>query len=543
MRKNPFALVPVVLAFLTISGCGSPEQTGTEKIPEDSSPAFGDAVVEGVVSDALGLQPYGSTDAATTRVTSRIYQGLVKLDRNCEPVPDLAETWEISADGKTITFRLKQGILWHDGEEFTAKDAFFTYSNQLFYIAQFVETLEMLDNYSVRFHYQMPFAPALRQFAQPVIPEHVFKTHDNIYAPEYKNKAIGTGPYRFKQWRSGEELVLEASENYFEGRPYIQEYVFRVIPDPSTAFLALLRGELDILYITPDQYAKQVDNKNFRTQYNLIRYPSPSRITWIGYNSRGPFFNDLRVRRAMTMALDREAIIKEAFRGCASITDGPWPKNSWAYNSTMEILPYSPEKARLLVSEAGWKDLDGDGILEKDGRKFDCRIIFITGNKALELTAWMASSFWKEIGIKVSLKACDMQTLLTSRHHEDFDILLDEIGLPDPDLYYYFHWFESPIPGAKGGRNCVGYKNDEVSDLCQKGRTTLDREERIRIYHRLHELIYNDQPYTFLCSPDNLVAVSNRFRGVEASPAGIFHNYTRWYVPKQQQKYSIDRNQ
>ncbi|MDD2717971.1 MAG: peptide-binding protein [Candidatus Wallbacteria bacterium] len=530
--------LPLLFLFL-LAGCGGPPPVSQiQAPPPDESPAVGDTLVEGALTEALTLNPVRATESASSRVSSMIYQGLVKQDKNLQSIGDLAETWEIADNGKTITFHLKKGIFWHDGLEFTSEDAYFTYSNKWFYWAQFIETMETLDDYTIRFHYKNPFASAVQKFAIPVIPKHVFKTHENIYNDEFIRTAVGTGPYRFKEWRSGDELVLEANPQYFEGMPYIKEYVFKTIPDPSMAFLSLLRGDIDLLKITPDQYVKQCQSDDFQKHFNVYRYPNPFSVCHFGYNEKKPFFSDKLVRKAMTMALDRQAIIRDAFHGFAQLTDGPWPKSSWAYNKEITPLPYSPEKAATLLAEAGWKDTDEDGILEKDGVRFECDIMFLNGIKAYELTAWMAADYWKKVGIKASLKPCEISVIMDACYKLSFDINLSDWSLQDPDLYYYFHRWEIPEPPeGKGGRNAVSYLNLEVCDLIQKGRTTMEIMVRTSIYHRLHELIYEDQPYTFLCNPECLYAVAKRIHGIEVAPSGITHNYYRWYVPLAQQKY------
>ncbi|MDD2717970.1 MAG: peptide-binding protein [Candidatus Wallbacteria bacterium] len=530
----------LALSFLA-AGCGRPAQNPQiqHSIVATDEAAFGDTLVEGAIADAISLNPWVSNDSSSNRVQSMIYNGLIKFDQDLSYAPDLAESWNFSPDGLELTFKLKRNVKWHDGEDFSSDDVVFSYSNQSFTVAQYVKTVEALDRYTVKVTYLKPYSPALQNYSLKIIPRHIFKNYDFHDNTEFNSHPIGTGPYKFKEWTSGEQVVLEANENYFEGRPFLDRYIFKVIPDSSMAFLALLRQDLDILRITPDQYVKQADSDEFKKYFLLYRCPSPASFCTIGYNEKEAIFQDRRVRQALTMAIDRQELIKNIFYGFAETLDGPWVKTNWAYDNSIVPLPYSPDKARQLMGEAGWVDKDNDSVLERDGKKFEVKITALNGEKIHELLAKAAIDFWSRIGVRAKLELVDGKTLKELCFLGTFDALIGQWGTYDPDLYYFFHRWEIPEPEKnKNGKNFVAYSNTlEVDALIQAARTTMEVKARIELYHKLQAVIYRDQPYTFLCAPDVLYAANSRIHGLKVSPAGIFCNTCKLNVPKDLQKY------
>ncbi len=505
-------------------------------------PVHGDMIVEATIGDATTLIPLLASDTASSAVTGLVFNGLVKYDQDLHVVGDLAEGWDVSDDGLTITFRLRRNVRWHDGRPFTAADVLFTYQRLIDpavktpYSGDFekVASVETPDDYTVRVRYKEPFAPGLVSWGMGIIPKHLLE-HDDLNHTTFGRAPVGTGPYTFRRWKTGESIELAANPDYFEGRPHIDRYYFRIIPDSSTVFLELLTGGVDSWGLTALQYARQTQTPRFTTQFRTYRYPSFG-YTYIGYNLADPRFSDARVRWALNYAIDKEEIVRGVRFGLGKVTTGPFATESWAYNDTIQPAPYDPARAKALLAEAGWRDTDGDGWLDRYGRPFEFTIITNQGNDERKAIAEIVQRRLQAVGIKVKIKILEWSVMV----HEFIDkrrfeaVLLGWSLGREPDCYEIWHSSQT----KEGQFNFLGYHNDEVDRLLVDGRRTFDQAQREAIYHRIHALIYQDQPCTFLYVPDALPTVHRRFHGIVQAPAGIGWDFIHWYVPLAEQKYT-----
>jgi peptide/nickel transport system substrate-binding protein len=529
------------LLFLCLAPLGCREQVPAPRPHGPSVPVAGDAVVSGSIGEASNLIPVLATDASSHEVADYVYNGLLKYDRDLKLVGSLAQSWSVSPDGLSITFRLRRGVTWHDGVPFTSRDVLFTYrlvvdpKTPTAYAEDYrqVTRAEAPDPYTFRVVYDRPFAPAIASWTLSILPAHLLEGKDVTKSPLSRNP-VGTGPYRFKEWLQGQKIVLEANPDYFEGSPWISRRIIRVIPDTSTMYMELKAGGIDIMGLTPVQYARQTDTPAFADRFNKFRYPSRS-YTYLGYNLTNPLFADRRVRQAMTHALDKREIVHGVLLGMGQPAHGPFLPGTWAHNPGVADLTYDPARALLLLREAGWERRSGDGLLAKDGRPFSFTILTNQGNAERLKTAQIIQRRLREIGMEVKIRVVEWASFITqfidTRRFEA--VLLGWSLSPEPDPYDI--WFS----GKTGPKelNFVGYKNPEVDRLLEEGRRTFDVPRRQRAYWRIQEILAQDQPYTFLYVPDALPVVHARIRGVEAAPAGIGHNYIRWYVPKAEQLY------
>lgn len=537
LRKLTLTLA--ALAFLW--GCQQNSQEAAMPA-SDAGPAYGDTFIEGSIAEPSNLLPVLATDAASSDINGLVYNGLVRYDKNLILEGELAESWEISPDNLTITFHLRKGVKWHDGTPFTSADVLFTY--QLYvdpktptaYAEAYKQVLkaEAPDPYTFRVTYPKPYAPALGSWGLNILPKHLLEGKDITKSP-LSRSPIGTGPYKFVEWVPGEKVVLEANEDYFEGRPYIKRVVYRIVPDQSTQFMELQSGGLDLMDLTPIQYTTQTDTPAFKRNFNKYRYLAFS-YTYLGYNLERPMFQDKRVRQAISYAIDKKEIIDGVLLGLGQIATGPYKPDTWVYNPKVKRYSHDPDKARQLLREAGWQDTDGDGILDREGKPFRFTIVTNQGNDLRVKTAEIIQRRLKEVGIDVKIRVVEWATFLKEFIHAgNFDAcILGWRGGPEPDQYNIWH---SSKTGPRQ-LNFIHYKNAEVDELLEKGRRTFDRAERKRIYDRFQEILAEEQPYTFLYVGEALPAVAKRFRGIEPAPAGILHNFIRWYVPKDEQKYA-----
>ncbi len=535
---------PLTAAVLVIlSACLYLATAGGTDTDEDR-PAYGDALIVGSIGEPSILIPMLAGDSASHDVAGLIFNGLVKYDTDLTIIGDLAESWDISADGLTITFHLRKGVRWTDGVEFTADDVMFGYNTIIDdktptpYKEDFlqVKKAEVLDRYTFRVTYREPFAPALSSWGNlPVLPRHLLEGKE-ITKTEFGRNPVGMGPYILRKWEPGQRLVLSANRDYFEGRPYIDHYIYRIIPDQATMFMELRAGGIDLMGLTPIQYRKQTDTPFYRKNFRKFRYPVFA-YTYLGFNLRHPFFSDARVRKAIAHAIDKEEIIDVVLFGLGSVATGPYVPNTWPYNPDVKRYEYNPGKARELLKEAGWRDSDGDGILDRDGRDLEFTILTNMGNSLRERTATIIQWRLKQIGIKVNIRILEWSTFINEfidKRRFEAVILGWSIGL-DPDQYDIWH---SSKTGEKEF-NFVSYSNEEVDRLLEVGRRTFDIEKRKRAYYRIQEILAEEVPYVFLYVPDALPIVHGRFRGIKPSPIGISYNLPKWYVPKRLQRHRL----
>lgn len=533
----------VALIFSTVLiACNRPENPPAPVIPASSAvPATGDSLVEGTIGEASTLIPLLATDSSSHAVAGQIYNGLVKYDKNLNIVGDLAESFDISRDGLTITFHLRRGVKWHDGAPLTSRDVLYTYQVTIdpktptAYAEDFkqVKSIAAPDSRTIRVTYDSPFAPALASWGVSILPAHLLEGKDITRSPLARNP-VGTGPYRFKEWVSGQKIVLEANEDYFEGRPYIDRFIYRIIPDSSTMYMELKAGAIDLMTLTPVQYARQTSSKSFTSRFNKYRYPSSSYL-YMGYNLRHPLFGDKRIRQAMTAAINKDELIQGVLFGMGQRAHGPIVPGRWAYNPAVRDIGYDPKRAAELLAEAGWKEKNSDGILVKGGKPFQFTILTNQGNQQRLMTAQIIQQRLRQVGIDVKIRVVEWAAFLKEFVNKgNFEVVLLAWSISqDPDMYDIWHSSKTNV----GELNFVGYKNPEVDRLLVEGRSTFDIEKRKRAYFRIQDILADEQPYTFLYVPDSLPVVSSRVRGVEPAPAGIGHNQIRWYVPKNEQVY------
>jgi peptide/nickel transport system substrate-binding protein len=491
---------------------------------------------EGSIADADRLNPILASDGASRDITGLVFNGLVKYDEQMNLVGELAESFEVSRDCLTAVFHLRKGVKWHDGVELTADDVLFTYEKLKDtrivtpYSGDFetVKAVTALDRYAVKVEYKEPYAPGLEIWGLGIIPEHLLKDKD-LNTDSFNRYPIGTGPFRFKEWSSGQKIVLTASDDYFEGRPPIDEYIYRIIPDTATMFLELKALKLDFMGLRAIQYRLQTDTGLFRRQFNKFQYPALG-YTYLGYNLLNPKFSDIRVRRALSYAIDQQAIIDGVLFGLGRPATGPYIPESWAYNPDVKPYEYNPDKAKELLAEAGWEDTNQDGILDKDGQPFTFTILTNQGNEERRKTAEIVQQNLKKVGVDVEIRVVEWQAFLhefVDKKRFDAIILGWGVGL-DPDIYIIWHSSKT----NEREFNHVSYNNPKVDALLIEGRQTCDKERRKAIYREVHRLIAEDQPYTFLYYPQALPIVHKRFKGVKPSPIGIKYNFDKWYVPK-----------
>jgi len=518
----------VVMIGLLLNACG-------HKIERNPN-----SFVESSIGDARRLNPIIANDASSGTINDQIFNGLVKYDKDIKLVGDLAERWDVTNNGKTVTFYLRKGVKWHDNVEFTAEDCLFTYQKLVDpnvatpYSSSYmdVQKAEVVGKYIFRVTYKEPFSPALESWGIGMIPRHVLQGRD-INTDGFNRNPIGTGPYKLREWIAGQKIVLQANDDYFEGRPNIDQFIYRVIPDSSTMFQELLSGGVDMMGLNPLQYLRKSETRRIRENYRKFRYPSNG-FTYMGYNLTNPLFSDVKVRQALSYAIDRQSIIEGVVLGIGRPCTGPFAHVSWAYNPRARSYDYNPELARRMLREAGWKDSDNSGLLKKDNRPFQFTILTNQGNGERIHAAEIIQQNLKAVGVNANIRVMEWQAFLEQIDKRSFEaILLGWNMSRDPDLYDIWHSSKT----RKGEYNFIGYKNAEVDRLLVEGRRIFNIEKRKIIYYRIHAILAEEQPYAFLYVPDSTPIVHKRFKGIEVAPLGIAYNFIHWYVPKNRMEW------
>jgi peptide/nickel transport system substrate-binding protein len=547
-------LLPILglLVGLALGGCGSEADSAVDRTAGQSAakPAYGDTFIDALTGNISGLIPNILTDSSSFEVGSLIYSGLVTRDKDLNIIGELAESWEFSRDCLDLTFRLRRNVRWHDGRPFTADDVVFTYETMVnpktptAYREDFraVDKVEAVDPHTLHVRYKRPHAKALQSWGIWILPRHVLESYVREgrlrEAPQNRSNPIGTGPYRFSEWKPGEKVVLVANLDYFEGRPYLSRIVYRIIPSQATIFLELKAKGIDSAGpggLTALQFKRQADFPAFRKAYNKFQYQDNS-YTYLGFNLSDPRFADRRVRQAFAHAINKRELIDGVRLGLGREATGPYKPGTWAYNPNVRSYPYDMDKARELLAAAGWRHRNADGILVKDGQPFTFVLRTNQGNDERRKVAEIVQASLKDLGVRVDIQVIEWASFLKEyikKKRFEAIILGWGIGL-DPDQYEVWHSSKS----GPDDLNRIGYANPEADEMLEKGRASCVEAERKKYYDRFQEILAEDQPIIFLFFRDALPVVSSRIRGIVPAPSGIRYNFHEWYVPQPLQRYT-----
>jgi peptide/nickel transport system substrate-binding protein len=525
--------VLAALVALAVALSGAPARLSAQ------APVDGDSLVDASIGDASNFIPALVSDTASSAVTGAAYPGLVKYDRDLVVVPDLAESWEFGDDGRTITFKLRPGLAWADGRPLTADDCVFTWrlmsdpETPTAYGESFqqIESAEAVDPLTFRVTFKRVMARALITWAFGIMPKHLLEGAD-LDASPLARTTVGPGPFQIEAWEAGQRIILAANKGYYGGRPHLDRLVTLIIPDMTTQFMELETGRLDMMGLEPDQWLLANEKPSLRERYDFHSFPAFA-YTYLGFNLTDPRLSDVRVRRAIALAIDKDEIIEGVLLGLGRVANGPFKPGMWAHNERLRPYPHDPDQARRLLAEAGWTDTNGNGTLDKGGTEFVLTIATNQGNRTREQTGLVIQSRLKDVGIEVKLLTIEWAAFLKDFLDKgNFEAIIMGWTIPmDPDLYDVWNSAKT----NPGELNFIRYANPEVDELIDQARFTVDQALRKKCYDRIQEILHEDAPYVFLYVPDSLVAVSKRFVGPESAPAGLTYNVDKWWVPLDRQ--------
>ena len=470
------------------------------------------------------LNPILANDSASSEVSDWLFNGLFKYNKDGKVVVDLAKSYNFNSNTKLI-IKLRKNVLWHDGKKFTSKDVVFTYNsikNPKIYttiLSNFikVKSVKALDDYTIEVIYNEPYFKALEIWMVGILPYHIYKDEKDMMKSKFNKNPIGTGSYKLKKFKNGEDIRLVANDDYFEGRPKIDEILYTFLPDPTTAFLMLKQNKLDIGSLTPLQIDRQIKQK-FKDEHKIIEKQSFG-YTYLGFNLRTEKFKDLKVRQALSMAINREELVNILYFGHAKVCHGPFLPGSFAFNKDIVSPKQNLEKAKKLLKEAGYD--------ENNPLSFE--VVTNTGNDIRINAAQIIQYQLEKIGVHMKIRVMEWQAFLnTVVLPKNFEAVVLGWGLSlMPDAYSIWH----SSSDKKGGFNFVGYNNKKVDSLIEKGAVTINRDKLGEIYKKIFKHISEDVPYLFLYIANSITVVNDNIKNIEPAFIGITHNQKDWVKP------------
>lgn len=483
-------------------------------------------------SDSIGLDPALETDGESFKVCDNIYETLVSYgEENTNIIPKLAHSWDVSEDLLTWTFHLRTDVTFHDNTKFDAKAMLFSLERQMdsnhshqppngaynywrdMGMDEVIEDLIALNDSVLVFQLKRADAPFLSNLAMNFCAA-VSPTAVKKFGEDYFKNPVGTGPFYMNEWRRDDKIVLEKNLNYWGTEPTLQRIIFKPIHDSSLRFLELEKGTVHgIDNVNPEFFNRIREDSKLK----LITQPGMN-VGYLAMNMDRPPFNNQKVRHAINHAINRQALVDNFYNGMATIAKNPIPPTLWAYNDDIRGYPYSPEKARKLLAQAGFKD----GFETELWSMPIPRPYMPQPNKIAQ--AIQADLF--NVGIRAQIVQWEWGTYLEKVSQGEHPMALlgwtGDNGDPDNFLYVLLDKSSARIPA----QNIAFYRNDELHDILKQARTTFSRDERTSLYIKAQEIIFHDAPWVPLVHATQTVAFQKRVIGFRLHPTGSkwFHN-------------------
>jgi peptide/nickel transport system substrate-binding protein len=547
---NRFRPAFLFLLLLLCLGCRDERATApaAARTVDDNKPQDGGTVVRRLESDISTFNPILITTGYDHYVNFYLFEPLVQFNAALEPVPGLAEKWEVSADGKDYTFHLAPKAKFSDGTPVRAADVLFSLkkiidpASEAVQIAGWFDQLDIkrtriVDDRTIIIAFKEALATQLVWFyGLRVIPEHVYANKD--FKTAFDSVVVGTGPYRVVRRIPGQEIVLERRPDYWGPfKPYLQTIIFKVIVDNTTAWNAVKRGDIDESTIKADVWNNESGRPELKKYIDFRRFYTLN-YNYLPWNGHDPLFADKRVRRALAQCLDLESIVKNLYHGTARAMNGPFTPDQWAYNPDVPVIQYNPQEAKRMLNSLGWLDTDGDGLLDKNHKPFRFEMLVPAESNISAQTAQLFQSELKNIGIDMKVTPLDGNAFMGRVLGGNFQAATLSWELdPDPDQYTIFHSSQTPPHGY----NFVFYSNPVADKLIEAGHRELDHRKRVVIYRQLHAVLADDQPYTWTVQVSVKWAINKRLRDVRESKGWGLLNWTpgplTWWIPRDQRTH------
>ncbi len=539
-RLRPAA--PLALAAVLLAAAGCDREPVAGETTAAGEPRRGGQVVIAMSADIAGVnQLIHASNHPTESVLRHLYLQLVRENADFESGPpsfrpDLARSWEWSDDHETVTFHLRDDAVWSDGEPVTAADVRFTWQAQIHpdiawdtaYYKEAITDVEVVDPHTVRVHFSRVYPSQMLELTEGyILPEHVFgkipfsewRTHGQWF----RDHAVYAGPFVLESWTPQQEIVLARNERYYDPeRPRLDRAIIRVIPDPASRVTQLLAGAVDFTdSLAPDDVPRV--ERDSRLQ--VIDFWGPSFI-YIGWNLRRSPFDDPAVRLALTLGIDRQTVVDNVWGRFGRVSHSPVLQNVWIYDRTLVPHSYDPERAKRLLAERGWADHDGDGVLDKGGRRLSLELLTNVDNRQRVDATLLIQSHLARIGVEVVPRALEFQSFVTRSNEGDFDAIIGAWTMPTGlDFRAFFHSDE-----IADGSNFIGYSNPEVDELLDVIRVQAEMADAEPLLLRLQQELHRDLPYTYLWESKRAVGINRRVHDADPNVLYVHYNLYDWWV-------------
>lgn len=539
--KKSLIIILVFIFLLLITACSntsiSPiEEDFTSEEEVSKSPQSG-GTLNLAVTSLPNPDPLMAEDYETKSILSLIYEGLVRIDEEGSIQPNLAVNWQITDDGRTYIFKLRKDVKWQNGKTFSSSDVKATFdkivqlkkqprnSRPDFYEFDNIQSYEAIDEETFTITLYKPDTGFLYEMDRGILPASILEkpqqANNDDKNIDPSEEYVGTGPYKVVGLER-DSISLKRND-YYSDKPYIEEINIKAFPDNYAIIEAFKNQSIDLVTIEPEDWDIFEDMKNVY----LLQCPSRF-FEFLSLNLNNPIFSDAKVRQAMLMAIDRDEILQDTTLGRGIVIDGPILPFSWVFNSQIQYMTYNKEKAEKILEEAGWKDEDGDGILEKNmgnkTYKFEFELLVNTANVRRYQTALHIQKDLEALGISVKLVNTSWQELENNVLNKRYDAAIMGWKLkPNPDLRFMFASDE-----IRNGYNFVSYSNGELDNILIQAQTNY--EGKRELLYKAQEIISQDLPYLFLYSPNKLLAINNRLQGVKPDPVNLFNHINEWWI-------------
>ena len=518
---EPRALVPTAppppaapaLGFIDESRSGPPVEGGTLRRRLIGEPATLNAVLQASLPEQQVLQ--------------YLSRNLLDFDARMNLVPGLAETYQVSPDGRQFTFRIRPEAVWEDGLPVTASDAVFTIrrivdpkvpSPVFKSLFEGLTSVEARDARTFVATFREPYAYRAMAFVIPLVCERRFRGKSFLGASEGR-RPLSNGPYRLVAWKAQDSIELERNPRAWGQPGHFDRIVFKILPDNSVSYRALATDGLDETWIDQSLKEKASRDPDFAACCRSIEFYNLD-YNYIGLNIRSPLFSDARVRRALTMLLDRASIVRGLFHGSARIISGPWAPDSPAYDARVAPLPFDPVRAGNLLDAAGWRDSNGNRIRDREGREFEFELLVSSGTPVGQQIDEIFAAELARAGIVAHIRPLDWSVYVERLESGDFEAASGAWSASDPNPDPYPYWHSSQFPPK--GLNSSFYSNPEADGLMEAARREMDPGKRIATFHRLHAIFRDDAPAIFVTNASLKYAFRRDVRGIVTSPLGLF---------------------
>ena len=532
-------MASAVTLVLVVLSCGVPDEPAPRLI-EDGAPSQGGTVVIGLLSDVQSWNPYLAEDAGTHNLLALIYPSLAieQADYRLHPPsfePALATSWSWSEDHLELILKLEPAARWADGVPITAHDVVYTWTAQTSpevdwigaYAKDSIASVEAIGDHTVKVVFNRLYPYQMMDLNDGLIlPAHVFGKIplDQWRTTDWIDHVVAGGPFALTDHTPRQDITLERNPNYFRaGRPFLDRLVFRIATSDRALMTQLLAGELDFLRSVPPSDAERVRNTD---GIKLVIYDDRS-YTHICWNTTRPGLSDPQVRRALSMAIDRETLIDVVYRGFARLGAGPVLSSFWAFNRNLEPLPFDPTAARELLADSGWRDHDGDEIVDREGKQLTIELMAPAENELRQDIAILVQEDLRRIGVRAEPRFVEWGAMTAAMYSGDFEALVNLWEEPTQvDLGEIWHSPPPDQPTFNFGR----WADPEVDDLLvQASQLPMFGDQKPHL-DRIQEIIVASQPYTFLVENVRLTAHTHRIRGAQINAATPYFNIDEWYV-------------